>query len=590
MDAGNEHISMSVEEYNELKAAKVEKNKLARELRLLKRHNEINRLNIETQSGMAKIISSEKQRQDMYMRLLLESSPDIMFILDENLKFLLGTNSIAKIMDITDVSVLQGRALDNIIDRYHLVLFTDELVGAILSATQGSEGISGQKIEVYAGDSIYDVSVLPFNRATGEFAGVLVVMNDITAISAAKRAAEKASRAKGDFLSRMSHEMRTPMSAIIGMTNIAQNSSDPEKKEYCLDKIEAASRHLLGVINDILDMSKIEANKYELSHDSFEFENMLSNIMSVVQFRAEEKHHVLTIDLDPGVPQFIIGDELRITQIITNLLANAIKFTPEHGAIALKVKNLPVDDERPMLQIEVWDTGIGIAAEQQARLFSSFEQADGGTARKYGGTGLGLAISKKIVELMGGSIWVESSLDKGSKFIFTMHYEISSDPWYHERSGKDPLTRDAPTAQDEHDFEGHTVLIAEDVEINREIIEAVLVEKGFSIDFAGNGKEAVTLFCEQPKRYSLILMDIQMPEMDGFEATRTIRSSGCLGAQTIPIVAMTANVFKEDIEKCFEAGMNDHLGKPLVINDLFNVLEMHLSTNEETAKKRFRTK
>ena len=582
MAVSREYINISVDEYSELleklKAVEAEKTKLARDLRIQLKRNEINRLNYETQTGMTKIVTYEKQRQEMYVKLLLESCLDIMLVFDENMEFLLGTNSIKEVIGVDDISLLQGLTFDAIIEQYHPLVFTKEIL-ALTKKLILSPGVSDpiKNLEVSVKNNRYEFNILPFQKTNGKFAGILVDMHDITEIVITKELAEQASLAKGDFLSHMSHEMRTPMNAIIGMTGIAKNSNDPEKKEYCLDKIEGASKHLLGVINDILDMSKIEANKFELDFNPFVFKKMLTNITNVLNFRVEEKQQHLIINVDDNIPATIVGDELRLTQVITNLMTNAVKFTPDGGTITLTAHDLPAGDGAHTLQIAVADNGIGISEEQKSRLFTSFVQADGGTTRKYGGTGLGLAISKRIVEMMGGQIWIESTIGVGSKFIFTIAYEkgeLKQDP--------DAYKADAGPGGEPSDIEksfnysGHTILIAEDIDINREIIATILEETGISIDFAENGMEAVTMFKEHPHKYSLILMDIQMPFMDGYDATRKIRAEGYAEAAAIPIVAMTASVFREDVEKCLESGMNDHLGKPVDTGDLFDKLEKYL--------------
>jgi two-component system, sensor histidine kinase and response regulator len=383
--------------------------------------------------------------------------------------------------------------------------------------------------------------------------------------------AVRTSKAKGNFLANMSHEMRTPMNAIIGMTAIGKVSEDIHKKNYAFERIENASSHLLGVINDILDMSKIEANKLELSSVTYCFEKMLQKIIDVISFRVDEKHQKLIISIDEKIPRFLTGDDQHLAQVITNLLSNAMKFTPEHGRISLNAKLIEEKDDLCTLQIEVSDSGIGISEEQQSRLFSSFEQADSGTSRKYGGTGLGLAISKSIVELMEGKIWIESKPGKGSTFYFTIKAlkadEIAVDIQEEENEQQ---------AENEN-FEGHTILLTEDVEINREIVITILEPTALKIDCAENGREAVEKFTASPTQYDLILMDLQMPEMDGYEAARNIRKIEQETARKpVPIVAMTANVFKEDIERCLSAGMNDHVGKPLDIKVLMKKLRKYL--------------
>ena len=510
--------------------------------------------------------------------------------------------------------------------------------------------------------------------------------------------AQKASMAKSDFLSNMSHEIRTPMNAIIGMTTIAKNTDDLSRKDYCLKKIEDASAHLLSVINDILDMSKIEANKFELSFETFNFERVLQKVANVIIFRVDEKHQDFSVHIDKNLPLHLIGDDQRLSQVITNLMSNAVKFTPDRGSIRLNAYLLEEIDNACTIQIEVTDTGIGITAEQQEKLFNSFVQAESSTTRKYGGSGLGLAISKQIVEMMGGSIWVESEPDKGSTFAFTIKVErvvedsndllalgvswanmsvlvvddatetreyfvdimqrfgskcdvassgeeacdlidahgpynlyfvdwrmpgmdgielarrinttdnanksviimISANEWHDiEDSAKDagvsrflskPLfpsniadcineclgSSNVVRGNNENNYTGifkeYRILLAEDVDVNREIVLALLDQTELNIDIAENGLVAYKMFHQNPDLYDSILMDVQMPEMDGYDATMKIRALGIPRAKEIPIIAMTANVFREDIEKCLACGMNDHLGKPVNYEKLISKL------------------
>jgi CheY-like chemotaxis protein len=379
----------------------------------------------------------------------------------------------------------------------------------------------------------------------------------------------------------MSHEMRTPMNAIIGMTAIGKKAADIEKKDYCLNKIEDASVHLLGVINDVLDMSKIEANKLELLAENFNFRKMIRNVTGIINFRINEKKQLLTVTVGETVPAFLLGDEQRLAQVITNLLSNAVKFTPENGSITLDSRLVKTEDGYRTILITVRDTGIGISKEQQARLFNSFQQADSGTSRKFGGTGLGLALSKRIVELMDGHIWIESELNKGASFIFTVRLKEAA----LEEASAASLAPEEKQAEKTDDFSGSTMLLAEDVDINREIVISLLEPSRIVIDCAENGAQAVKMFSENPDKYGIIFMDIHMPEMDGYEATRRIRAfeeerrkkSALKFPKEIPIVAMTANVFKEDIEKCFAAGMNDHIGKPLNIDEMVQKLRKYLN-------------
>jgi len=530
---------------------------------------------------------------------------------------------------------------------------------------------------------------------------------DITELIDAREQAEQGSRSKSVFLANMSHEIRTPMNAIIGMTLIGKTADDIPRKDYCFEKIENASQHLLGVINDILDMSKIEANKFELSHEEFDFEKMIHRVLNIVAFRADEKKQTLSVNIDKSIPRTLIGDDQRLAQVITNLLGNAVKFTPESGAICLDTRFMGKEDDIYTIQITVKDTGIGISSEQQQQLFKSFHQAESGTSRKFGGTGLGLVISKNIVELMGGNIAIESDLGKGSSFSFmfkakrgtrkirtlseigidwgnvkimavdddrevrnyfkevinnfgigcdvassgeeafaliginglydiyfvdwkmpdmdgivlakelkakaespehTVIIMISAGEWgivadEAKKAGVDkflskPLfpssiadaiteaiglsqQNDIKRTDNNGIFTGCKILLAEDVEINREIVETLLQPTLLEIDCAVNGEEAVAKYEKNGSSYNLILMDVQMPEMDGYEATRRIReiennSNDGNGRNPIPIIAMTANVFREDIEKCVQSGMNDHVGKPLDMNEFFGILRKYL--------------
>jgi CheY-like chemotaxis protein len=498
------------------------------------------------------------------------------------------------------------------------------------------------------------------------------------------------------------------------MTSIAKASSELERKDYCLSKIEDASNHLLGVINDILDMSKIEANKFELSPAEFGFEKMLQRVVNVINFRVDEKRQSFSVYIDKRIPHMLVGDDQRLAQVVTNLLGNAVKFTPEHGSIKLNAVLEKEENKICTIRIEIIDTGIGVSREQQDRLFKSFQQADSNTSRKFGGTGLGLAISKRIVEMMGGRIWVDSELNKGSTFAFTIkagrgsskkrgmlgpgvnwsnvrELMVDDDPVVREyfieivrnfgvycdaaADGREAvdliekkgsyniyfvdwkmpgmngieLTRrikekeadnsivimisatewsviehDAKTAgvnkflpkplfpsavadtingclgvknisaveteQDKKidDFGNHRIILAEDVEINREIVMTVLEPTKLAIDCAENGAVALRLFREAPEKYDMIFMDVQMPEMDGYEATRQIRKfererrpeQSRKPAREIPIIAMTANVVREDIERCLDAGMNDHLGKPLDFDEVLVKLRKYLFNND----------
>ena len=564
-------------------------------------------------------------------------------------------------------------------------------------------------ISAACGPRICNLRVMATRDKHGEILNKIAILNDITDMQWALEQAQAGSRAKSEFLSRMSHEIRTPMNAIIGMTEIGRRACDMNRIKDCLDKIQSASSHLLSLINDILDMSKIEAGKLELVTDHFDLENMLADVANVIAVRAGEKQIEFLVNIDSELPRNVLGDRLRLAQVITNLLSNAVKFSPKRGCVQLTVAAEPDDEpESSAVSFEVADTGIGMTAEQMRKLFTSFEQADASIASRFGGTGLGLAISQRIVQMMGGEIKVSSDTGKGSTFTFSIrlrHAEKLSKRLPYDlavyrklralviddsaetltffknilaqigvqydlaasgetglelaRAAKDRnacfdvvfvdylmagmngietsrrlrkvLSEGAHvimvSAADWHEIEAEAVaagvtrfinkplfssailnilnelvageqimqclaeaepeprrvtfsqsriLLAEDIEINREIILTLMEDAGVVIDCAENGEMAVQMFHDASAPYDLVFMDIQMPLMDGLEATRRIRALKTPNARAVPIIAMTANAFNEDVQECLAAGMNDHLGKPIDVDKLQATLLKYL--------------
>ena len=402
--------------------------------------------------------------------------------------------------------------------------------------------------------------------------GMIGISRDITAHKAAQDAALEASQAKGDFLARMSHEIRTPLNAIIGMAQIARNSiGDKEKTTSSVDQMIVSSHHLLGLINNVLDMSKIESGNLEMLNQPLYLQDALRETISIVSTRCVEKDITFANNISTLPDTVILGDKLRLNQVLINLLSNSIKFTDPGGRVEFNVNIIEENEDDIRIKFSVEDSGIGMTEEQMSRLFKPFEQADNTIASRFGGTGLGLSISHNLVQQMGGDIKIESELGEGSVFFFDLLFEKAE-------------MAQAPAKQSsaDKDFSGSRILLAEDIEINRYIVRELLAPTGVLIEEATNGCEAVEKFEQsEPGTYQLIFMDIQMPKMDGYEATSKIRTLSHPEAKDIPIIAMTANAYKEDVEAALSAGMNGHVGKPIDMDELMEMLATYLHNVDE---------
>lgn len=389
------------------------------------------------------------------------------------------------------------------------------------------------------------------------------------ALRSAQLAAEEANRAKSAFIANMSHEIRTPLNAIIGITHQLRRESENHEEQTRLDRVSGAARHLLLVLTDILDISKIEAGKLNLEHQPFLFSRLIEGVSDLVQDSAEQKGLSFKLLIDERMPKVLTGDAIRLSQVLVNLLSNSVKFT-EQGNVTLWVSVIGINEANASIRFRVTDTGIGMTSEQLSRLFIDFEQAENSTTRKYGGTGLGLSISRRLVELMDGRIQVRSEIGKGSEFWFEITLPHGA-PLAIENTGPAPVESGA-SVRARHG--GARILLVEDTPINQDVAVDLLDEAGMLTDVAENGKQAVDLVRE--RRYDLVLMDVQMPIMDGLHATQEIRALP--HRRTLPIIAMTANAYAEDRIACLQAGMNDYIAKPIEPGVLFSALARWLPT------------
>jgi two-component system sensor histidine kinase/response regulator len=536
------------------------------------RHRE--HLEVEVATRTRELREAVARLEDMvrFNRTLTDTLPGRIVYWDSQLRCRFANRSFLEWFGKTEAQVI-GHSVDQIFSPE----FCAQVLPRIRAALQGQElRLEREQQDAQGQTRFYQLHYLPDEATPGRVLGVYVMAFDITPLKHAenelrrtnvelersRNAAEAASRAKSAFLANMSHEIRTPMNAIIGLTHLmAQDSRDPLQLER-LGKVDHAARHLLQVINDILDLSKIEAGKMTLEITDFELQSLLDQTVDLIAGRAREKGLALTLDTS-DLPSRLRGDPTRLSQALLNLLSNAVKFT-QHGWVRLSGQVLAQQGRSVQLRFEVQDTGEGIAPDRQAALFSAFEQADTSIARRHGGTGLGLALTRHLATMMQGDVGVHSELGIGSTFWITVWLEQASETV----SPAEPMS---PLAECESKLRrqhaGQRVLLVEDNPINQEVGGELLDRVGLAVETAADGRRAVEL--ASTRSYDLILMDMQMPVMDGLAATRAIRRR--LGPSP-PIIAMTANAFGEDRAACLGAGMNDHVAKPVDPASLYTTL------------------
>jgi PAS domain S-box-containing protein len=557
---------------SELKRARLIIKKLERELKLANTTIERNRISAEAKDNLSKVIEEKKSELEMYMNLLLENCPDIIMLFNKDGRIAYCTESFLKIAGIAGFGMIADKYHRDILGKFgfHSLPAQDDAVYERVVGSNNFVPITLHKTIDFSGQGNprdYTVQVSPMRDENGNNRGAMILFYDITELLAARKEAEKANKAKSDFLATVSHEIRTPMNAVIGISTILENTKLTEEQRGYLKKIQNSSNVLLSLINDILDFSKIEAGKLEIVNEYFRLNHLLDHLKEVFELLFPEKKLDFRCVFSNDLPVVVYGDEKRIGQIVTNLLNNSYKYTREGGAVfRVDVTPAPEAPEENgvssgivTLRFTVEDTGIGIKEEAIPRLFSAFEQLDLVRNKQVQGTGLGLAITKRLCDLMNGAITIASVYDKGSVFTVTLPLKTGTP----EDLPADELTVTAFTAPEAK------VLLVDDIDINLEVAAFMLNTFEIEPDTAKSGFESVEK--AKNKEYDLILMDHMMPEMDGVEAVRCIRSLGERNAG-VPIIALTANAVSEAREMFLQSGFNGLLSKPIDVKTLAEVL------------------
>jgi PAS domain S-box-containing protein len=560
----------------ELKKAQLTIKKLERELKLANANIERNKISAEAKDNLSRIIEEKKSELEMYMNLLLENCPDIIMLFNKDGRIAYCTEAFLKIAGIAGFGMIADKHYRDILGKFESQSLPGQ-VDAIYEQVAGSNQfvpITLHQIIDFSGQGNprdYTIQVSPMKDDEGNNRGSMILFYDVTELLEARREAEKANKAKSDFLATVSHEIRTPMNAIIGIATILENTELTQKQRDYLKKIQNSSNILLGLINDILDFSKIEAGKLEIVNDYFRLDHLIDHLKEVFELLFQEKDLDFQCVVSSELPQVIYGDEKRIGQIITNLLNNSYKYTRQGGAIlrvdaapiAVPAVEVPGEDgassDIVVLRFTVEDTGIGIKEDAMSRLFSAFEQLDLVRNKQVQGTGLGLAITKRLCELINGVITVSSVYNTGSVFTVTIPLKIGT-------------SEDIPP--DEYIMASFAapkakVLLVDDIDINLEVASFMLNFFEINPDTAKSGTESVEK--AKMEEYDLILMDHMMPEMDGIEAVRLIRAWGEHNAG-LPIIALTANAVSGAREMFLQNGFNDLLSKPIDVKTLAETL------------------